>query len=98
MIPIDPRLPIPNDSTRSLTQRLYDLFREIARTVNGATMWDGEGTSAPTTGTWAQGDCFRNSAPVEAGTAGSKYAVVGWLCVASGTPGTWVSMRVLTGG
>jgi hypothetical protein len=93
----DPRLPIPNEHTRPLTQRLYELFREVARSVNGAGMWDSEGTTAPTAGTWAAGDCVRNSAPAEAGTAGSKYVVIGWVCTVSGTPGTWLSMRVLTG-
>jgi hypothetical protein len=54
-------------------------------------------TAAPTTGTWAQGDFVRNSAPAELGTAGSRYVVFGWLCVSGGTPGTWVQCRFLTG-
>lgn len=54
-------------------------------------------TAAPTSGTHAQGDVVRNSAPTELGTAGSKYVVLGWVCVAGGTPGTWLQMRVLTG-
>lgn len=55
-------------------------------------------TSAPTSGDHAQGDFVRNSTPVEVGTAGSKYVVFGWLCVAGGSPGTWVGCRFLTGG
>ena len=54
-------------------------------------------TAAPTTGSHAHGDFVRNSAPVEAGAASSKYVVFGWVCVASGTPGTWLSCRFLTG-
>jgi len=54
-------------------------------------------TAAPTTGPWMQGDSMMNSTPVEAGTAGSKYVIEGWTCVASGTPGTWVQRRFLTG-
>jgi len=54
-------------------------------------------TAAPTVGPNAQGDFVRNSAPVEAGAASSKYVVFGWVCVASGTPGTWVPCRFLTG-
>lgn len=54
-------------------------------------------TAAPTTNQHAQGDFVRNSAPVEAGAASSKYVVFGWVCVASGTPGTWVQCRFLTG-
>ena len=54
-------------------------------------------TAAPTTGDHAQGDFVRNSAPVEAGSASSKYVIYGWVCVASGTPGTWLQCRFLTG-
>jgi hypothetical protein len=54
-------------------------------------------TAAPTTGDWAQGDFVRHSAPTEAGGAGSKYVILGYVCIASGTPGTWRECRVLTG-
>lgn len=40
------------------------------------------GTVAPTTGTWAVGDIVYNTSP-----AASGY--IGWVCVTSGTPGTW---------
>jgi hypothetical protein len=54
-------------------------------------------TAAPTTGPHAQGDFLRNSAPTELGSASSKYVIFGWVCVASGTPGTWLQCRYLTG-
>lgn len=54
-------------------------------------------TSAPTSGTHAQGDYVRNSQPTEQGSAGSKYVILGFVCVSGGTPGTWVDCRVLTG-
>jgi hypothetical protein len=54
-------------------------------------------TAAPTTGDWAQGDFVRNSAPSELGSASSKYVILGWICTVSGTPGTWLQCRVLTG-
>jgi len=54
-------------------------------------------TAAPASGTWMQGDSVKNSAPSELGTAGSKYVIEGWVCVVSGTPGTWVQKRFLTG-
>lgn len=77
-------------------------YREIARQVNSLS----EGsisaaynatTAAPTTGNWARGDQLRNSAPVEAGSASSKYVITGFICTASGTPGTWLALRSLTG-
>lgn len=54
-------------------------------------------TAAPTTGSWMQGDFLMNSAPTELGSASSKYVIEGWTCVVSGTPGTWVQRRFLTG-
>lgn len=54
-------------------------------------------TAAPTTGTHAQGDFIRNATPSELGSAGSKYVIFGWICTVSGTPGTWVECRFLTG-
>ena len=51
----------------------------------------------PTLGSYTHGDFVRNSEPMEAGSAGSKYVVYGWLCVSSGTPGTFVEARFLTG-
>jgi hypothetical protein len=40
-------------------------------------------TATPTTGTWRLGDIVYNSQP-----ATTEY--VGWVCVAAGTPGTWL--------
>lgn len=54
-------------------------------------------TAAPTTGAHQEGDFIRNSAPTVAGAAGSQYVVIGWICVAAGTPGTWMPCRCLTG-
>ena len=42
------------------------------------------GSSAPTTGDWNRGDIMWNSSPA----SGSN---IGWVCVVSGTPGTWKS-------
>lgn len=54
-------------------------------------------TAAPADGPHKQGDFVRNSEPTELGSGGSKYVIYGWVCVASGTPGTWVQSRFLTG-
>jgi hypothetical protein len=87
----DPRLPTVNDEKiRPLTQRLYELFRQYAIAHNKSYMWDTEGTAPPTTGTWAIAQKSKNTAP-----SGTGSLVIGWICTASGTPGTWVAM---TGG
>jgi hypothetical protein len=81
---------------------LKQLLASLARQVNGATEGriasiHAANTSFPTTGDWMQGDEVRNSTPTELGSAGSRYVITGWVCVASGTPGTWVATRALTG-
>lgn len=58
--------------------------------VNNAT------TAAPSGGSYAPGDIVRNSAPAEAGSAGSRYVVLGWLCV-DDSPLAFVELRCLTG-
>lgn len=94
-LPTDQRLPSARDP---LTRRLYEIFRNIAIAHNDSYFWETNGTAAPTTGTWGQGDKCRNDAPVELGIATAKYIIIGWCNVSSGTPGTWKEMRVLTGG
>ena len=81
---------------------LIDLLRRIAYQVNELS----EGaisakytalTAPPTAGAWARGDWVENSQPSELGSTGSKYVIQGWRCVVSGTPGTWLQSRTLTG-
>jgi hypothetical protein len=43
------------------------------------------------------GDVVRNSLPTELGSAGSKYVLYGWLCLAAGSPGTFRELRIPTG-
>lgn len=58
-------------------------------------------TAQPATGTWTAGDFVANTAPVEAGSGGSKYVVIGWkrLTTGSGNLATtdWLACRCLTG-
>lgn len=80
-----------------------DKLREICNQLNGLTEGrivsvTNASTSIPTTGTYKQGDFVANSTPSESSTVGSKYIVTGWICVASGEPGTFKEARVLTGG
>ncbi len=82
--------------------RMAELFRDLQTVVNrlaeeGIDAFYNAKTSVPTTGTGKQGDFVRNSTPTELGSASSKYVILGWVCVASGTPGTWREARVLTG-
>jgi len=82
--------------------RIIELFRDVARKVNGVASGrfaalDNARTAPPTTGTWAQGDFVVNSNPVEAGPVASKYVIRGWVCTVGGTPGTWLQSRTLTG-
>lgn len=46
------------------------------------------GTTAPVSGTYKQGTIMFNTLP----TAGGN---IGWVCVASGTPGTWQTWGVI---
>jgi hypothetical protein len=46
------------------------------------------GTQAPNTGTWSQGDICWNTQPLP-----SSY--IGWTCVQSGSPGTWLGFGMI---
>jgi hypothetical protein len=83
-------------------QTLFNILQSIDVQVNSLSEGHisasyNAATAAPTTGTHAAGDFIRNSAPSELGGAGSKFVVLGFLCTVAGTPGTWLSCRVLTG-
>lgn len=100
MIAYDLRLSSKNDANFDV--QISAVLRELGTRINllshGALAGiRGIATAAPTTGTWAKGDVVRNSAPAEAGGAGSKYVIYGWICSAAGTPGTWLQIRTLTG-
>jgi hypothetical protein len=76
---------------KQLAQRVTDLLTELSKQVNAMTEGNvfsvhNARTAAPTTGTYAQGDFIRNSTPSGA------TPVFGWICTASGTPGTWVAL------
>ena len=45
--------------------------------------------AAPITGSWLRGDIVYNTAPASAG-------FIGWVCTASGTPGTWVTFGLIS--
>jgi hypothetical protein len=100
-VPSDPGLGQIND-LRGMAKQLTLLWRNLAQQINGLSegsvvAFYNARTAAPTEGTHGQGDFVPNKEPVEMGSPGSKYIVRGWVCIAAGTPGTWVEARSLTG-
>lgn len=96
-VAVDSRVPTLYDRGK-----ITELLREMQLQINavseeGISAFYRASTAAPTSGSWKQGDYMRNSAPTELGGAGSKYTIAGWRCVVSGSPGTWVQVRDLTG-
>lgn len=100
----DPRLPsekLPAEQ-QPLILKLTNILRDVTNQLNNLTegrvsaVYNAQ-PSIPTAGTNYQGDFVRNSTPSELGTAGSKYTIQGWTCTVSGTPGTWLPVRTLTG-
>ncbi len=47
------------------------------------------GSTAPATGAWMRGDIVWNTSP-------SLGKPIGWVCIAAGTPGTWVPFEILS--
>jgi hypothetical protein len=100
---IEEQPPLPSvGGVEPLRTALNQYLNRIARQINGTSEGSisahhGASTAAPTTGTWAVGDFVLNATPAEAGAGGSKYVIHGWRCTASGTPGTWLELRCLTG-
>lgn len=73
--------PVPSEVERIpayLRSELAGIQRAIPILTRALTF----GASVPTTGTWLRGDIVFDLTP----TAGS---FIGWVCTASGTPGTW---------
>lgn len=59
--------------------------------TNGEISNEFRGTAAPTAGTWVVGQKVWDIAP-------AIYEPAGWLCTASGSPGTWKRMAPVNGG
>ena len=81
-----------------------DIVRAIARQVDGLTEGgisykDNAVSVAPTSSAVAHaaGDMKWKLNPTVQGTVGAQTVTVGFMCVAPGSPGTWVEMRFLTG-
>ena len=98
----DPRLPSPATSGErwaSIVQEYLNVYlRRVSNQLNN--LADGyvsaassADNAAPTGGTWSAGDFVRNTAPAEAGSAGSMYVITGWIYDGS----AWLECRALTG-
>jgi hypothetical protein len=97
-LPRNPDSPYSKALDYALKMILRSLIQKLNALADGQiSAIDNAATSAPTTGTYRQGDFIRNSTPTEQGVAGSKYVTEGWTCVSGGAPGTWVQKRFLTG-
>lgn len=89
-----------DDALRQLVYLLRDTNTQVNQITEGTLSGFHNAYTSPPVGTtqqYKQGDRILNSAPSVLGSAGSQYVVTGWICVASGAPGTWVQMRTLTG-
>jgi hypothetical protein len=66
------------NATASGTVDLYDAHAIFSKAI----------AAAPSTGVWFNGDFAENSAAYV--NDGSNMLLDGWVCAASGSPGTWV--------
>lgn len=83
---------------------MSDVLRAICTQVDGLTAGgiaylDNAASAAPTGSAvaYASGDMVRKLNPTVQGTVGAQYVTAAFLCVADGSPGTWVEFRGLTG-
>jgi hypothetical protein len=103
---------VPKLNLEQFVQERYDpaLLREMMRSIEDAINRLSEGrayqtynsaSSAPSasgdTDAYTVGDFVKNNDPVELGAVASKYIILGFICIADGTPGVWREVRVLTG-
>lgn len=95
MMRVNEMITLPMQFGQELLKALTERLRELARAVNAQET--ASGIAAPTTGQATAGTFVRNVAPTEAGSGGSKYVILGWVCVTGGAPGTWKEVRTLTG-
>lgn len=93
--------PYQNTTDRKYVDQLNSDLRTIYGQISGLSKGDVDAhdtrDAAPAGGSWKRGDFVWNYSPDEAGSSPSKYVIIGWSCIASGTPGTWVECRCLTG-
>jgi hypothetical protein len=96
-IATDLRLPQTYDAA-ALAEVLRRIVTQLNNLSDGRLNARDSGlTSPPTTGRYARGDVVWHTSPSETATTTGNFVVMGWVCTASGEPGTFEQMRVLTG-
>jgi hypothetical protein len=84
-----------------MTEMVRQIEDAINRLSEGRIYQNYNAASAAPTGStvsYQLGDFIKNLSPTPAGGAGSEYIILGWVCTAAGTPGTFEEVRTLTGG
>lgn len=103
---------MPKVNLEQFVQEKYDpaLMREMMRNIEDAInrlsesrayqKTNAASTDPATSGdgdAYTVGDFVPNNNITEQGSAGSMYLLIGWYCLADGSPGVWREARVLTG-
>lgn len=98
---LSPDIRIPDVSVGAAVTAIRDEFRRHAIQVNQVSEGRIDGhynaRSSIPTGAGANGDKVWKAPVSEEGAVQARYVIIGWICTASGDPGTWREMRVLTG-
>ena len=80
--------PVLSPDQHALGQTLRQMIDQLNNLSDGRlAAQTSASTAPPTKGQYAQGDYIRNTKP----TAGGP---LGWVCTASGNPGTWAPVNV----
>ena len=102
VLPSNPQTAYDNALRFTLAKLLREISQKVNQLASGTLAGsDLTATAVPASGTWAKGDYVRKSNPVEAGGAGAKYVILGWVRITDGTGNTlntdWLECRALTG-
>jgi hypothetical protein len=84
-----------------MTEMVRQIEDAINRLSEGRIYQNYNAASAAPSGStvaYQLGDFVKNLSPTPTGGAGSEYVILGWVCTAAGSPGTFEEVRTLTGG
>jgi hypothetical protein len=84
-----------------MTEMVRQIEDAINRLSEGRIYQNYNAASAAPSGStvaYQLGDFIKNLSPTPTGGAGSEYVILGWVCTAAGSPGTFEEVRTLTGG